>query len=371
MRYLKKYNFKNYKWLLVLTLIGVAIFSVMIVGSAQESLQSRQLLGFVIGFVAMFIVSLIDYKWIIKLQWLIYSGAIVILLWAHFFGVTNNGAQRWINLYIIEFQPSELVKIMLILFFAKFFMDNQDRINNWKIIATAVGLFAIPALLILAQPDLSTTLSITAVFIILIFMSGLPYKTIGMILLIAIPTIAALLFYVTLPNQILLRDYQQTRVLAWLQPEDYVDDAAYQQINSKIAIGSGQLDGKGLNNNTTTSLKNGNFIVEPQTDFIFAIIGEELGFKGAIAIIIALFLIIMQCIMIGVRTQIFAGKLICYGVASQIAIQSFINMGVATALLPNTGIPLPFVSYGLSSLVSMLISIGIVLNIGLQQKKYQ
>ena len=138
-----------------------------------------------------------------------------------------------------------------------------------------------------------------------------------------------------------------------------------------MAIGSGQLTGKGLDNNTTTSVKNGNFILEPQTDFIFAIIGEELGFIGCCIVIALLLLVVIQCIMIGVRSQDLAGQVIGCGVGGLIGFQSFINIGVATNILPNTGVPLPFVSYGLTSLVSLYIGIGFVLNVGLQPKKYQ
>ena len=173
------------------------------------------------------------------------------------------------------------------------------------------------------------------------------------------------------PNQPFLHDYQQKRILAWLEPQKYASDEAYQQNNAIMAIGSGQLTGKGLNNNTTTSVKNGNFISEPQTDFIFAIVGEELGFVGCCIVIGLLLLIVVQCILIGLRAQDLAGRIICCGVAAQIGFQSFINIGVATGILPNTGIPLPFVSYGLTSLISLYMGIGIVLNIGLQPKKYQ
>lgn len=155
------------------------------------------------------------------------------------------------------------------------------------------------------------------------------------------------------------------------EPEKYADDEAYQQMNSIMAIGSGQLTGKGLNNNTTTSVKNGNYILEPQTDFIFAIVGEELGFVGCCIVIVLLLLIVVQCIMVGMRAQDISGRIICCGIGAQIGIQAFINVSVATGIFPNTGIPLPFVSYGLTSLVSMYMGIGFVLNVGLQPKKYQ
>ncbi len=371
MRYLKQYNFKNYKWLLAITVILIASCSVPIVGSAKESVQDRQLMGVIIGTIAMLCISLVDFKWIMKFQWILYIIGVISLILVEFFGYEANGAVRWIDLKFTTLQPSEFVKIILVIFFAIYFADRKERISTFRVVISAGLLFAIPVFLILRQPDLSTTLCVSAVFLTLLFMSGLTYKIVAPVVLTVVPLSILLLLYVIQPDQVLLQDYQQNRVLAWLYPEDYANTEAYQQINSMIAIGSGQLTGKGLNNNTTTSVKNGNYISEPQTDFIFSIIGEELGFRGCCAVIICLFFIIMQCIMIGIRAQNFAGKLICYGMASLIAYQSFINMGVATAILPNTGIPLPFVSYGLSSLVSMFAGIGIVLNIGLQQKKYQ
>jgi rod shape determining protein RodA len=144
---------------------------------------------------------------------------------------------------------------------------------------------------------------------------------------------------------------------------------ATQQQNSIMAIGSGQLWGKGLNNSVAASMNNSNYIIEPQTDFIFAVAGEELGFVGCAAIIILLFLISLECILIGRRAKDTAGKLICGGMAVLIGFQSFVNICVATGLMPNTGVTLPFVSYGLTSLISLFMGMGVVLNIGLQPKK--
>ena len=173
----------------------------------------------------------------------------------------------------------------------------------------------------------------------------------------------------TQPDQKILKGYQHDRIMGWLQPEKY-PDISYQQTNSKIAIGSGQLYGKGLNNSDVNSVKNGNFIAEPQTDFIFAVAGEELGFLGCCLIVALEFLIALECIMVGKNSRDVSGTLICCGMAALIAFQSFINICVATGLMPNTGLPLPFVSYGLTSLISLYIGIGMVLNIGLQVRKY-
>ena len=159
--------------------------------------------------------------------------------------------------------------------------------------------------------------------------------------------------------------------MAWLDPTNpEFSDKARQQQNSIMAIGSGQLWGKGLNNSAATSMKNANYIIEPQTDFIFAVTGEELGFIGTIAIILLTFLIVIECILIARKAKDLSGRLICCGVAAWIGFQAFVNICVATGLFPNTGVTLPFVSYGLTSLMSLYIAIGFVLNVGLQPKKY-
>lgn len=159
--------------------------------------------------------------------------------------------------------------------------------------------------------------------------------------------------------------------MAWLHPDEYENAEGYQQTNSQIAIGSGQLFGKGLNNNEIASVKNGNFISEPQTDFIFAIIGEELGFVGGCVVVILCFLIAIECVLAATRASDIEGKIICSGMAALVGFQSFFNIGVATGVIPNTGLPLPFVSYGLTSLISLFMGMGFVLNVRLQAvRKY-
>ncbi len=367
----KPYKLRDYKINLVASVTALSVIGILVVGSARESLQSRQAFGVVFGTVCMLVLSLIDYVWVINLYWLIYAGAVGSLGMVLVLGQEVNGARRWINLGFTQFQPSELAKILLILFFAKFIMDHRNNINDRSTIIKYAILAAVPLGLILIEPNLSTTICTALVICLLIYVGGLSYRFIVTVLLVLIPSAVIFLFIAVQPNQPFLRDYQQERILAFLNPEDHMSDAAYQQNNSEMAIGSGQLMGKGLNNNTTTSVKNGNFILEPQTDFIFAIIGEELGFVGSCIVIALLLLIVIQCILIGVRSQDMAGKVICCGIGGLIGFQSFINIGVATNILPNTGVPLPFVSYGLTSLVSLYIGIGFVLNIGLQPKKYQ
>lgn len=367
----KPYHLKDVKFGLVISVIAISIIGVMVIGSAKQAVQGRQIIGLVAGVILMIILSMIDYVWLLNFYWILYGINIIALVCVKLFGTNVNGAQRWIDIGVTNFQPSELSKILVVLFFAKFLMNHEDDLSSAATILKAVGLIAPTLILIVLQPDLSTTLSIALVFCAMMYLAGLSYRFIGTLIAILVPVTIIFISIVVQPNQPFLHDYQQKRILAWLEPQKYASDEAYQQNNAIMAIGSGQLTGKGLNNNTTTSVKNGNFISEPQTDFIFAIVGEELGFVGCCIVIGLLLLIVVQCILIGLRAQNLAGRIICCGVAAQIGFQSFINIGVATGILPNTGIPLPFVSYGLTSLISLYMGIGIVLNIGLQPKKYQ
>lgn len=367
----KPYHLKDVKFGLVISVIAISIIGVMVIGSAKQAVQGRQIIGLVAGVILMIILSMIDYVWLLNFYWILYGINIIALVCVKLFGTNVNGAQRWIDIGVTNFQPSELSKILVVLFFAKFLMNHEDDLSSAATILKAVGLIAPTLILIVLQPDLSTTLSIALVFCAMMYLAGLSYRFIGTLIAILVPVTIIFISIVVQPNQPFLHDYQQKRILAWLEPQKYASDEAYQQNNAIMAIGSGQLTGKGLNNNTTTSVKNGNFISEPQTDFIFAIVGEELGFVGCCIVIGLLLLIVVQCILIGLSAQDLAGRIICCGVAAQIGFQSFINIGVATGILPNTGIPLPFVSYGLTSLISLYMGIGIVLNIGLQPKKYQ
>jgi rod shape determining protein RodA len=358
--------------MLVITVLALSCLGILVIGSAKESVQSKQILGLILGMIAMVVLSMLDYMWILRFSWGIYILNLLILVAVPLFGDDAGGAQRWIDLGFVRFQPSELSKILLILFFTNFIVRHEEEIKvaNPKVIIKALILLAIPAALIYKQPDMSTTICILMVFCALMFLGGLSYRFIGIVLAITIPCLLIFMTIVVQPNQKLISEYQQTRILAWLQPEKYSTSGAYQQTNSIMAIGSGQLSGKGLNNNTTASVKNGNYLSEPQTDFIFAIVGEELGFVGCCFVIILLLLIIVQLILIGARAQNLSGRIICCGLAALIGFQSFINISVATGLFPNTGIPLPFVSYGLTSLLSLYIGIGVALNVGLQPKKY-
>ena len=369
----QQYHIKDYKFGLIISVVAISVIGIMMVGSAKPDFMTKQIMGVILGFGAMVVVSLIDYKWIMNFYWIFYVINLILLIAVKIPGLGHsaNGAQRWINLGFMQLQPSDLTKILLIIFFARFFSDRELKISSPKVIIQSVALLIPSLILIVTQPNLSTTICIAALFCALIFLAGLNYKFVGTVLAITIPAVAIFLAVAVQPNQPFLHDYQQDRILAWLEPEKYADDESYQQLNSVMAIGSGQLSGKGYNNDATTSVKNGNFVSEPQTDFIFAIIGEELGFVGCCGVIFLLLLIVIQCILIGLKAKDTGGRIICGGVAALIGIQSFINISVATLILPNTGLSLPFVSYGLTSVVCFFMGIGLVLNVGLQPNKYQ
>ena len=367
---LRQYKLKDYKFRLVLWVLILSVIGIMVIGSANSNYQMKQMIGMGVGIVFMIMVSLMDYLWISNFYWIYYIGGLVLLIAVRFFGTEVNGAKRWIDFGGFSFQPSDIMKIVVIIFFTRFFMKHEEDLNKPQTILKAVGLVAIPWFLIYKQPDLSTSIVVLLIFCTIYFIAGLSSKIIGGMILICIPLVVIGAMLVTQPDQKILKGYQHDRIMGWLQPEKY-PDISYQQTNSKIAIGSGQLYGKGLNNSDVNSVKNGNFIAEPQTDFIFAIIGEELGFVGCCGVIILLLLIVIECILIGLKAKDTGGRIICGGVASLIGIQSFINVSVATMIFPNTGLSLPFVSYGLTSVVCFFMGIGFVLNVGLQPNKYQ
>ena len=368
---LKLYRLRDYNFRLVLWLLMISAVGVLLVGSARESLQSRQLMGVILGVVLMVIVSLMDYSWLLNFYWIIYFFNIVMLLAVRVAGDNSGGATRWIDLGFIRFQPTELSKILLIMFFARYLMAHEEDLNTLKTILTSVGLVAVPLALIAIQPDLKNTITVAVVFCALMYIAGLSYKIIGGIVGVAVPLFIVAMLLITQTDLPIIDDYQKGRIMSWLYPEDEeYEDLAIQQNNSITAIGSGQLTGKGYNNNSVSSANKGNFVSQIQTDFIFAVAGEELGFVGSAGIVILLLLIVIECILTSRRAKDLSGKIICCGAAAVVGFQSFLNICVATGLLPNTGTPLPFVSYGLTSLVSLYIGMGLVLNVGLQNRRY-
>lgn len=365
----RNYKLKNLNLRLIIAVIALTIIGIFVIGSANSDYQNKQIMGMVLGLIVMAVMALIDFEFLLQFYYVYYGLAIVALLLVFTpLGDSSGGATRWINLGI-RFQPSEMAKILLVLFFAQYLLRYEEKLNTWKSLLKIAITAGIPLVLIVKEPDLSTTIVTFMIISSLIFAIGLSYKLIGIVLGVMIPSIGILLILIMQEGQTILDEYQGLRILAWLKPDEY-PESSYQQTNSIMAIGSGQLLGKGLNNDALDSVKNGNYISEPQTDFIFAVVGEELGFIGSAIIVILLLIIVIECLKVAKKAKTKSGELICIGIAALIGFQSFVNICVVTGLMPNTGLPLPFVSYGLTSLVTLYFGIGIVLNVGLQAKKY-
>ena len=361
----KQYKLRNYKFILVMYVMILNVIGILLIGSAKPSVQSKQILGMIAGLTIMVMLSLIDYNFILKFSWLIYFFMIGVLLLVMFAGDDAGGAQRWFEIGSFRFQPSELAKILIILFFAYFFMKHEEKINTPKVLILSFILAGIPLALILKQPDLSTTIVTALIFAALLFVAGLSYKIVVGVLAVSIPS-AVILFTLLIQDKLpFIKSYQVTRVMAWLYPDDYPADA-YQQQNSIMAIGSGQLWGKGLNNSSIASMKNGNFISEPQTDFIFAVVGEELGFIGATIIILLFVMFVYRGFVIASKAPDKFGTMLVVGLTVQIGIQAMLNIAVVSNTIPNTGISLPFFSYGGTALLFQLFQMGIVLNVSRQ-----
>ena len=371
---LKRYSIRNYNFRLVIYLVALTILGILVIGSAKEgNNQTRQIMGLLLGLGAMIVVSLIDYSFVLRFVWILYGLDLVLLAAVIFgFGENHKGATRWIEIAGIQFQPSELSKIILILFFATFLQKHREKINSLKMLVFYAVCAAVPLFLVLKEPDLSTTIVTALICLSLLFIGGLSYKIVLGGLAVAVPSLLVALYMIASnpgAEEGALEGYQNIRILAWLYPELYPQQALQTQ-NSIMAIGSGQLSGKGLYNTDVTSIKSGGFIAEAHTDFIFTVVGEELGFIGSAAVVILMLLIALECLWVARRAKDLSGRLICCGMASLIGFQSFVNICVVTGLFPNTGVTLPFVSYGLTSLVTNFAGMGFVLNVGLQPRKY-
>lgn len=363
----KQYDFKRYNFTLLIIVAILGVIGAFLIKQANEPLYLKHLVGIVGGIIFAVVLSLIDFHFICSFYIVLYVINLILLVLVRVMGTTVNHAKRWLDIGITQFQPSELSKIIIIIFAAKLYTIFRNKINNaWVLILSTVAI-AIPTFLILIQTNLSTSLVIMFIFLMMIFAAGLKWKIIIPILVIGIPSILGLFWYIQQDYQILLKPYQQKRVLSFLNPEEY-PDLLYQQDNSELAIGSGQLYGKILNDDSDDS-RIYDIIPISESDFIFSVAGEEFGFIGSCLIIGLYMVIIYICLMTARKAPDYMGMLIAIGIASMFTFQLFVNIGVTTKLLPNTGIPLPFLSSGLSSLASGMMAIGLILNIRLQPKR--
>jgi rod shape determining protein RodA len=336
---------------LLCLIIIVGLFTVASSEKLAQSIIMAQLINIFVGVSSMLLIILSDPKKIFTLAPLIYLLSLFLLVLVQFFGYEVNGSQRWLNLGLMKFQPSELLKVTLPLALAWFYHINESKIS-WKTHIVGILIILIPFMLILIQPDLGTALMISFIALSIIFCAGLSLKLIGwgvIILLLSSPFIW---------NS--LENYQQSRILTMFDPFSDALGSGYQTIQSMIALGSGGLIGKGWNNAQQTFLE---FLPEASTDFIFAVFSEEFGFIGVMAILSIYFLFLLRCNFMISRMQDTFSRLLSLGLIVSIFMGLIINLGMISGLLPIVGVPLPFFSYGGTSMVVSLISIGIIMNL--------
>ena len=371
----KKYNLKNLNVRIIIIVILLCAIGFLLIRSATkdnidyQSMPQRQIFGIVVGMIAMTVMMLIDYNLFFKAWPVVFITSVVLLLMVRFFGNTTLGAKRWVDLPVIgRVQPSEFSKIAIILNLAAVLNYHNKHVNSPLTWGMILALIAPQLLLIVIQPDLSTTILCTMAILTMIYVAKLSYRIIAIALAVVVP--AGIWFIYSLLNgdNLFLKQYQVNRILSFVDPQKY-QDTIYQQENAVMAIGSGGFWGKGLNTTSFESVKNGNYLSEAQTDFIFTIAGEELGFVGCMIILGLFITLIIEIMILAKNADSLGGRLICVGVASFFTYQTFIHVAVNLWLMPNTGLPLPFVSYGLSSIISSFMLLGLVLNVGLQRKK--
>ncbi len=371
----KQYDWKRYNISLVIVVIVLCIISAFIVrlagGEADgASFFKRQLFGLIFGLFIIAFVSILDYHFICRFVIFYYIVGTILVAATRFTPLgTDLGTNswRWLDLGFMNLQPSELCKIILILTLAVFFTNTREKMDKFSTLFIGVFIMAIPTAFILMHSNLSSALVMMFIFAMMVFAAGISYKIILPIFLIGAPISVALFWYIQQPYQKLLTKYQAGRILGFLNPEENASGIMYQQNHSVDAIGSGRVYGKLILENT--GVRNYNYVDVRESDFIFSVIGEELGFIGSCFIIGLLVIIIVKCFLTARKAKDYTGMLIAIGIASMLMFQVFANVGVATRILPNTGLPLPFLSYGLSSMLSSMISIGLVINVGLQSSK--
>ena len=350
---------------ILLNLMGLMSIRSITEISGSNSILVKQAAGSVIGIVLMIALSLVNIKKITKYWKIFYALTVISLLAVLVFGSSGGGARRWITIARLTYQPSELAKILLILFYSEYIIEMEAKFARPLVYVFSALLILPPFFLILKEPDLSTSIMIFLIFCVILFVAGIDRKIVAGVTAAAIPAAFIVVYLSLIGDMPFLGDYQRQRILAWLHPEDYASSTAYQTMNSMTAIGSGQLIGKGLHVDESSTLLGTGFISESQTDFIFAVIGEQLGFLGCCIMILLITAVTVRCYLIASESVSKRCRIIAAGMASWIGFQSYINIGVATGLLPNTGIPLPFVSYGLTSLLCLYFGLGLVQSIHL------
>ena len=354
---------KNLDYILLLCILALSILSVFIMYSTDggEFLYHTKshLTKLVIFFVMMLMISFFNIKFWHFCSYFLYGVIILLLIWVSIYGLKISGSQRWIDLYFFVLQPSELMKIGIILCLAKYYHRvSIEKVNSFLSISFVLTIILIPIILVISQPDLGTSILIALSGLIILWLGGVKIKYFFF---------SFITFLISLPFIISnLQPYQKLRILTFLDPDRDPLGAGYQIIQSKIAIGSGGFSGKGFLQGTQSYL---DFLPEKHTDFIFTLFSEEFGFIGSIGLLLLYLIIIIRIIRIGVISRSSFAKLFCFGFAFSIFIYITVNLSMVLGLLPIVGSPLPIMSYGGSSMLATMIGFGIVLSAKVHSKQ--
>ena len=344
----------DYFLIIIVAIIGASsVFSIYSTESGNFSFYTKNHLTRFLVFFSMFLVlSFVRVSFWYRQAYFFYILGILLLLLVIFFGISASGSKRWINLFIMNLQPSELMKIAIIVCFARYYHRIQSSdIQIYKYLLQPIILLLIPCYLVITQPDLGTAILIAGSGLAIIWLAGLNLKYFiysGLILLVSLPFVISI-----------LKPYQKSRILTFFNPDRDPLGAGYQIIQSKIAIGSGGLLGKGFLQGTQSYLE---FLPEKHTDFIFTLFSEEFGFVGSMVLILLYALLIYRIIRIGFSSRSFFAKLYCFGFASALFLYIFVNIALVVGLLPIVGAPLPIMSYGGSSMLSIMLGLSIVMS---------
>ena len=340
-----------------LALTAFGIFAVYVAGSDDgEAYALNQTLGFVMGLAGAVPLALVDYRRLRRYVAPIYGVAIFMLLAVMIFGATAKGAARWIDIGPMRLQPAEFVKLFVVVVLAGYF--TQHRLAENETFLKALGIISVPALLVFVQPDLGTALVFGVLFFVMAFVGGAKLYQLGLL-----AATGVILFVLALKLEI-FEEYQVARLAAFLDPTG-ATDTGYQVLQSKVAIGSGGITGKGL---YATTLANLGFLPEDHTDFIFSNLAERMGFVGGLLLLGLFFVLIWRMFHVATIARDRFGVLVAVGIATIFLFHVFVNVGMTMGMMPVTGIPLPFISYGRSNLVVSMISLGLLQNIAMRSR---
>ncbi|HET7207097.1 MAG TPA: rod shape-determining protein RodA [Terriglobales bacterium] len=354
-------SFRDFDWsllgfVLLICAVGVTEIYSATLHTKFAGAHIKQVYWILGGVVGMFLMSLINYQAMLEQVHWMYIASVASLMSVLVFGQKYLGARRWIKMPGFHFQPSEWVKLILILAAARYFAELRERELSWSDLVKAGMLVAIPMLMVLAQPDLGTALTYMPIAIMALFLGGLRLKQAAIILLLA-GMMLPMAWHV-------LKPYQRERLTSFMNPDADKQGSGYQVIQSQIAVGSGGIWGKGTAKGSQTHLA---YLPVPQTDFIFAAFSEEHGFVGALGVLLLYFIVLMRLIQNAQTAPDRAGTFVVMGVVAVLSFHILVNVGMVVGFMPVTGIPLPLMSYGGSSVLFMFLALGIVMNIRMRR----